>query len=71
MLIDSLGNARDEASLPTLVSHMTDGESTATKLNVKHAAVRAVGQYVSEEVRLCLWPKHGVSIRLWEFILRV
>jgi len=49
-LIDSLGNAGAEASLPTLVAHMEGvGREMAGHLSVRHAAVKALRRYSSDE----------------------
>ena len=54
-LIDSLGNAGAEISFPTFVSYLEEsGEEEGRDLSVKHAAVKALRSYSSEEVCVCV-----------------
>ena len=54
ILIDSLGNAGAEISLPTLVSHLEGGGREMTgHLSVRHAAVKALRSYSSDQVSSC------------------
>ena len=47
VLLDSIGNSKFPGFLPRLVDHVTNHQNS---LAVKHASVKAIGQYKSQEV---------------------